>query len=41
MLEMMHRYPSVEEGPIAKGDQDKCNNDLLMIYIKNKKHKKK
>jgi hypothetical protein len=41
MLEMMHHHLALEWGPIAQGDQDECNDDLLMNYIKNKKQKKK
>jgi hypothetical protein len=41
MLEMMHSHPTLEEGPIVEGDQDECDDDLLVNYIKNKKQKNK
>jgi hypothetical protein len=42
MLEMTHHLPVVEHGPIVEGrDQDECDDDLLMNFIKKKKQKKK
>jgi hypothetical protein len=42
MLEMTHHLPAPEEGPIVEGqDQDECDDDLLMNFIKKKKQKNK
>jgi hypothetical protein len=42
MLEMTHRLPTAEHGPIDEGlDQVECDDHLLMNFIKNKKQKNK
>jgi len=41
ILEMMHHHPTPEEGLVDEGDQDECNDNLLMNYIENKKWKNK
>jgi hypothetical protein len=42
ILEMTHRLPTVEHGPIYEvRDQDECDDDLLMNLIKKKKQKTK
>jgi hypothetical protein len=41
-LEMTHYHSATEQGPIVEGqDQEECDDDLLMNFIKKKKQKNK